>query len=62
MQDNNKLPCVCIGSVKDQHYVHVYQRTSRSQIGPFETRIEALWAAGEESDRLKIPRSWTLKN
>ena len=57
MQDNQKLPCVCIGSVKDQFYVHVYQQTSRCQIGPFETRIEALWAAGEESDRLKIPRS-----
>jgi len=56
MQDNHKLPCVCIGSVKDQHFVHVYQPTSRSQLGPYNTRNEAIWVAGEEADRLGIPR------
>lgn len=57
MQDNNKRPCVCVGSVKDGHYVHVYLRTSRNQLGPFDTRIAALWAAGEEADRLGISRT-----
>lgn len=57
MQDNKKLPCVCIGSVKDQHFVHVYQLATRSQIGPFDTRVAALWAAGAEADRLRIPRA-----
>lgn len=56
MQDNNKPPCICIGSIKDEHYVHVYLQTSRSQLGPFDSRIAALWAAGREADRLGIDR------
>jgi hypothetical protein len=56
MQDNMKPPCICIGSVKDEHYVHIYQSASRSQLGPFDSRIAALWAAGQEADRLGISR------
>ena len=29
MQDNNKLPCVCVGSVGNLHFVHVFQPSSR---------------------------------
>lgn len=56
MQDNNKPPCICIGSIRDEHYVHIYLKTSRNQLGPFDTRIAAQWAAGKEADRLGIPR------
>lgn len=57
MQDNLKPPCICIGSVKNGHYVHIYQGTSRSQLGPFVSRSAALWAAGQEAERLGLSRA-----